>query len=232
MMNQISSDRPILFEPNPQRSDDFSLSQMVDLIADIFGIHIQPQYQDTLKKNLLTRIQALGLSSLNDYYQLLVATNQLIPSATEWQELISLLSVTETYFFRDQGQMSLLKNQLLPELIKGKRELSLTHCNPANGKFYRPTLRLWSAGCSTGEEPYSLAILVHELLPAASDWNILIIGTDVNKHAIAAARRGVYRQHSLRTLDQGLRRRYFQQHRGDWELDGRFRVMVSFRQLN
>ena len=68
--------------------------------------------------------------------------------------------------------------------------------------------------------------------PPTEHWNIVIVGTDVNKHAIAAARRGIYRQHSLRTLDQGLRDRYFHQYRGDWELDERFRSMVSFRQIN
>ncbi|WP_334709175.1 hypothetical protein [Nostoc sp.] len=70
-MNQTIGDRPILLEPNSQHSDDFSLSQMVALIADTFGIHIKPHYQDTLKKNLFTRIRALGLCSLNDYYQFL-----------------------------------------------------------------------------------------------------------------------------------------------------------------
>jgi chemotaxis protein methyltransferase CheR len=77
-----------------------------------------------------------------------------------------------------------------------------------------------------------LAIVVHELLPPQSNWHIVIVGTDVNKHAIAAARRGIYREHSLRTLDPELRKRYFHQHRGDWELDARFRSMVSFHQAN
>ncbi|MBD2519420.1 hypothetical protein H6G93_31555 [Nostoc sp. FACHB-973] len=231
-MNQISSDRPILLEPNSQRSDDFSLSQMVDLIADTFGIQIKPQYQDTLKKNLLTRIRALGLCSLNDYYQFLVATNQLIPSATEWQELISLLTVTETYFFRDQGQMSLLKNQLLPELIERKTVLSLTQCNAANGKFHRPTLRLWSAGCSTGEEAYSLAILVKELIPDNQAWDILILGTDINQSAIALAQQGIYSDWSFRTTTPEIKNRYFRSHKKGWKIDPAIQAMVTFQPGN
>ncbi|MBW4423298.1 MAG: hypothetical protein KME50_02240 [Nostoc desertorum CM1-VF14] len=230
-MNQISSDRPILFESNSQHSDDFSLSQMVDLIADTFGIHIKPQYQDTLKKNLLTRIRALGLCSLNDYYRFLVA-NQLVPGATEWRELISLLTVTETYFFRDQGQMSLLKNQLLPELIERKRELSLTQCNAANGEFHRPTLRLWSAGCSTGEEAYSLAILVKELIPDNQAWDILILGTDINQPAIALAQQGIYSDWSFRTTTQEIKNRYFQSHKKGWKIDSAIRAMVKFQPGN
>ncbi|NEU81667.1 protein-glutamate O-methyltransferase CheR [Nostoc sp. UIC 10630] len=231
-MNQISGDRPILFEPNPQRNDDFSLSQMVDLIADIFGIQIQPQHQDTFKKNLLTRLRALGLSSLNDYYQLLLATNQLIPSATEWQELICLLTVPETYFFRDQGQISLLKNQLLPEFIKRKREISLTQCNAANGGFYRPALRLWSAGCSTGEEAYSLAILVKELIPDYQGWDILILGTDINQSAIALAQQGIYSDWSFRASTPEIKSRYFRSHKKGWKIDPAIQAMVTFQPGN
>ncbi|MBE9002948.1 hypothetical protein IQ274_33410 [Nostoc sp. LEGE 12447] len=231
-MNQISGDCPILFEPNFQHSDDFSLSQMVDLIADTFGIHIKLHYQDTLKKNLLTRIRALGLCSLNDYYQFLVTRNQLIPGATEWQELISLLTVTETYFFRDQGQMSLLKNQLLPELIERKRELSLTQCNAANGEFYRPTLRLWSAGCSTGEEAYSLAILVKELIPDNQTWDTLILGTDINQLAIALAQQGIYSDWSFRTTTPEIKNRYFRSHKKGWKIDPAIRAMVTFQPGN
>ncbi|WP_196519110.1 CheR family methyltransferase [Nostoc sp. WHI] len=230
-MNQMISDRPILFEPNSQPSDDLSLLQMVDLVADTFGIHIQPQHQDTFKKNIWTRIRALGLSSLNDYYQRLVARNQLIPGATEWQELISLLTVTETYFFRDQGQMSLLKNQLIPELIERKRQLSLTHCN-FNGQFYRPTLRLWSAGCSTGEEAYSLAILVKELIPDYQTWEILILGTDINQPAIALAQQGIYSDWSFRTTTPEIKNSYFRSHKQGWKIDPAIQAMVTFQPGN
>ncbi|MDZ8065205.1 MAG: CheR family methyltransferase [Nostoc sp. DedQUE08] len=230
-MNQTLGDRPILFESNSQHSDDFILLQMVDLIADTFGIHIKPQYQDRLKKNLLTRIRALGLCSLNDYYQFLVA-NQLVPGAKEWQELISLLTVTETYFFRDQGQMSLLKNQLLPELIERKRELSLTQYNAANGEFSRPTLRLWSAGCSTGEEAYSLAILVKELIPDNQTWDILILGTDINQPAIAQAQQGIYSDWSFRTTTEEIKNRYFRSHKKGWKIDPAIQAMVTFQPGN
>jgi chemotaxis protein methyltransferase CheR len=192
------------------------LRRFIQLIASHVGLQIRGEETDKLCQSLRSRMAHQQLLNPEEYYRLLVTDTA--NSRHEWEELVLLLTIGETYFFRDSGQFSLLRHQILPELIDHNKRTR--------------SLRIWSAGCSTGEEPYSLAILVHELLPAASDWNTLITGTDVNKHAIAAARRGVYRQHSLRTLDQGLRRRYFQQHRGDWELDGRFRVMVSFRQLN
>jgi chemotaxis protein methyltransferase CheR len=156
------------------------------------------------------------LTNPEAYYQLLASDTA--ASRREWEELVPPLTIGESYFFRDSGQFSLLRQQVIPELIERNSAAR--------------SLRIWSAGCSTGEEPYSLAILVHELLPTRSHWNIVIVGTDVNKRALAAAQRGIYRQHSLRTLDPSLRNRYFHQHRGDWELDSHFRSMVSFHPVN
>jgi chemotaxis protein methyltransferase CheR len=192
------------------------LQRFTQLIASHMGLQIRGEETDKLCRSLRSRMAQQQLLNPEEYYRLLATDTA--NSRHEWEELVLLLTIGETYFFRDSGQFSLLRHQILPELIERNKGTC--------------SLRIWSAGCSTGEEPYSLAILVHELLPAGSDWNILIIGTDVNKHAITAARRGIYRQHSLRTLDQGLKGRYFQQHRSDWELDGRFRSIVSFRQLN
>ena len=192
------------------------LRRFIQLIGSHVGLQIRGEETDKLCHSLRSRMAQQPLLNPEGYYRLLATDTA--DSRQEWEELVLLLTIGETYFFRDSGQFSLLRHRILPELIERNKETR--------------SLRIWSAGCSTGEEPYSLAILVHELLPAPRDWNILIVGTDVNKHAITAARRGVFRQHSLRTVDQGLRGRYFQQHRGDWELEGRFRAMVSFRQLN
>jgi chemotaxis protein methyltransferase CheR len=192
------------------------LQRFTQLIAVHAGLQIREEEIDKLDQTIRARMAQHQLINPEAYYQLLAIDTA--ASRREWEELILPLTIGETYFFRDSGQFSLLRHRLLPELIERNHATRL--------------LRIWSAGCSTGEEPYSLAILVHELLPSRNDWNIAIFGTDVNKHAIAAARRGIYRQHSLRALDQGLRNRYFHQHRSDWELDGRFRSMVSFRQIN
>jgi chemotaxis protein methyltransferase CheR len=192
------------------------LQRFTQLIASHMGLQIRGVETEKLCQSLRSRMTHQQLLNPEEYYRLLATDTA--NSRHEWEELALLLTIGETYFFRDSGQFSLLRQQILPELIERNKGIR--------------SLRIWSAGCSTGEEPYSLAILVRELLPTCSDWNILIVGTDVNKHAITAARRGIYRQHALRALDQGLRGRYFQPHRSDWELDGRFRSMVSFRPLN
>lgn len=121
----------------------------------------------------------------------------------------------ETYFFRDQGQFDLLRLQLLPELIKLRRDSK--------------TLRLWSAGCSSGEEAYSLAMLVDMVLPDRDKWNILILGTDIDERALTKARRGCYGQWSFRMVPPTLQQRYFRCNDDEWLLDERIRSMVLFQ---
>ncbi|QPK62627.1 chemotaxis protein CheR [Methylomonas sp. LL1] len=124
----------------------------------------------------------------------------------------------ETYFFRDHGQFDLLFLRLLPELIKRRRDTKI--------------LRLWSAGCASGEEAYSLAMLVDSLLPERNDWNILIVGSDIDPTALAKARRGCYGRWSFRMVPPALQQRYFRLQGGEWALDERIRRMVGFRRLD
>jgi chemotaxis protein methyltransferase CheR len=121
----------------------------------------------------------------------------------------------ETYFFRDHGQFDLLRLRLLPELIARHSDAK--------------TLRLWSAGCSSGEEAYSLAMLLDMILPDRDGWMILILGTDIDDKVLAKARRGRYREWSFRMVPGALKRRYFQHIGEEWILDRRIRNMVTFR---
>ncbi|MCK9381782.1 MAG: hypothetical protein M0P95_12065 [Sulfuritalea sp.] len=121
----------------------------------------------------------------------------------------------ETYFFRDHGQFDLLRLRLLPELIERRRDAK--------------TLRLWSAGCASGEEAYSIAMLVDMLLPRRDGWDILVLGSDIDQSALAKARRGRYRQWSFRMVPPALQQRYFQRQGDEWALDERIRRMVTFR---
>ncbi len=122
---------------------------------------------------------------------------------------------SETYFFRDHGQFDLLRLRLLPELIEQHRGTK--------------TLRLWSAGCSSGEEAYSLAMLVDMVLPDRGEWNIQIFGTDINERALEKARRGSYEQWSFRMVPPTVQHRYFRRNKDQWLLDERIRDMVLFQ---
>lgn len=161
---------------------------------------------------LLHRSKALRTSP-EAYAELLQADMR--RSAEEWNNLLPLLTTGETFFFRDRGQVAVLKERLLPELLARRAS--------------ERTLRIWSAGCSTGEEAYTLAMLVDQVLPTWQQWDVVIYGTDINRHAIERAREGIYTDWSFRMVEPQIRGSYFRQHSDGWEIDRRFLQMVQFQ---
>ena len=141
-------------------------------------------------------------------------------SAPIWQPLINELTVGETYFFRDRSHFHILRSYILPELIKKRRAEDMLH------------LSIWSVGCATGEEPYSLAITLHQLLPDIAKWSIRLIGTDINADALHTARRGVYRKWAFRHTDPEFQDNYFDQDPGGLQIKPHIRRIVSFRHDN
>lgn len=137
----------------------------------------------------------------------------------ELRGLVSRLTVGETYFFRNRGQFDTLREKILPEIIKARR---------GRNQY----LRIWSAGCSTGEEAYSLAILVRELLPDIGDWKIDLLATDINEDALAAAREGIYRTWSFREVDEHYRQQYFTPEGRHSRIRPEVQSMVRFAYLN
>lgn len=202
---------------------DVSIWKFIDLVATTLGLRIREQEEAIFLHKLLKRVQALGLPSLEAYYQLLTIDRQSTIGNAEWQELVRILTINESYFFRDQGQFSLLKNHILPELIQRKQSLSAG----ANR-----TIRVWSAGCATGEEAYSLAILLKELIPVDQVWNVLVLGTDINELALEQAKHGVYSDWSFRSVDPELQQKYFRRSRQGWRIDFNIRRMVTFQPGN
>lgn len=209
--------------------NDAIIEQFVKLISDYTGLHIREQDSNVLQQKIWTRMKALKLFQPEEYYQILAAVTEqklenLRESEAEWKKLISLLTTGESYFFRDRGQFKLLENHIFKELIERQYSQNLI------AKSETPkSLRIWSAGCSTGEEPYSLAILLQEMLPNWQEWEILIIGTDINQEAIEKAKRGIYSQWSFRLVDPALQKRYFIERDGEWEIKETIRSMVKFR---
>lgn len=211
--------------------NDVLMQQFIQLISTNTGLHIREQDRNSLCKKIYARMKFLKFTVPEQYYQLLKTGNEQsnsqrqIISEREWRELALLLTTGETFFFRDIGQISLLKNRILPELIEQKK------ARYAAGEA-KPSLRIWSAGCSTGEEPHSLAILVKELIPDLDKWDILILGTDINQESIEKAKRGIYDSWSFRMVKPELQRWYFYQRKKNWEVDEQIRRMVTFRSGN
>lgn len=183
--------RPFGSSPGePQlRADDYRLLR--DLVSERLGIWFGPESRISLERRLRERLTARGLTSFADYHQLL----RYSPVANEeWEEAAELLTTHETYFFREDYQLRAFKNELLPMLA-------------ARGRARR-RLQIWSAGCSTGEEAYTIAILVLES-GLFDGWEVRVYGSDLSKRCIAAARRGVYGPASFRATSPQALSRWF-----------------------
>jgi chemotaxis protein methyltransferase CheR len=192
------------------------LDKLKAAIAERFGIFIRSQDDATFCKKIHSRVQALNLSTYESYYDLLDSASDL--SQSEWRELIRQVTISETYFMRDKGHIYLLQNNILPELIQTQQASK--------------TLRIWSAGCSTGEEAYSLAILLQELIPNTYNWRLQIVGSDLNPEVVQKAKQAIYSEWSLRSLTPEQKNRYFIPQASLWRLNENIRKMVSFYSNN
>lgn len=138
------------------------------------------------------------------------------------RRIIDEITTNETLFFRDSSPFELLRHKILPELID-------RHSRSAVGI----PIRIWSAACSTGQELYSIAILLRELLGDLSRFNIRLIGTDISDQAVARASEGIFSQIEIaRGLTDAARDRSFLPHPKGWKIRDELRAMVSFRKLN
>ena len=187
---------------------------LAQLAAQRIGLRIPDDAHDRFAGILRERARRLGCTALEDYRNFLAGNR----ATEEWEELARTFTTGETFFFRDHGQFDLMRLRLLPELIERHRS--------------DKTLRLWSAGCASGEEAYSLAMLMDMLLPEHDGWNILILGTDIDSEAIAKAQRGRYGRWSFRMVPPEIQQRYFHLEDNEWILDERIRRMVTFRVSN
>ena len=135
------------------------------------------------------------------------------------QLVVEAMVTTETSFFRDEYPFEAIKNFVLPELLKQRQ-----------GKR---TLNLWCAACSSGQEPYSIAILIREYFPQLATWTVNLIASDISASMLARARLGKYKQHEVnRGLPLKLLQKYFHHSGKDWQIKEDIRQMVDFRQLN
>ncbi|HSM80329.1 MAG TPA: CheR family methyltransferase [Nodosilinea sp.] len=215
--------------------DEQLLRRIGGLIAHHSGIHIREQDYPSLAEKVGRRAQRLGLSSVGQYYDRLQQELELAParaagSPSEWQELYSVLTVNESYFFRDTNQFRLLSERLLPELLTRKLAQAQAQAkNTAGAAAAKPRLRIWSAGCSTGEEIYSLAIALEEMNFPWDQWDALLMGTDISRAAIDSARHGVYGSWSFRQVPTDIQQKYFRSHHQLYQLCDRIRQRVTFQ---
>ncbi|MEG5159198.1 CheR family methyltransferase [Microcoleus sp. AT3-A2] len=203
--------------------NDSIIQLFINLITTEMGVRIRSQDRPGLSHKIMIRMREKKIAEPEQYYKLLTAKT--FESKNEWAKLVLLLTTTESYFMRDKGQFALLNRVIFPELIEQKRNLHKT-------LGMQPTLRIWSAGCSTGEEPYSLAIVLKQLIPDWNQWKILILGTDINEKVIKKAPQGIYSHWSFRLVEPQIQKQYFHQRQNDWEINLELRESVNFSCVN
>lgn len=191
------------------------LKRFAELIQQVAGMEITPAREGDLRRAISRRLNELPS---RDPDVLFASLTDPTLQHEQLESLLADLTVGETYFFRDRPQMDALETKILPEVLE------------RNAKTR--TIRIWSAGCSTGAEPYSVAILLRRLVSDLDRWKILILATDINRAALAQAAKGLYTNWSFRQMRSELRDQYFRQSGARWEIDPGLRAMVTFRYLN
>jgi chemotaxis protein methyltransferase CheR len=182
-----------------------------DLIHEYTGIYFDPPRFDVMLEKLADLVRARGYHSYMEYYYLLKYEDL---NRVEWQRVIEALSVQETYFWREMGQVRALVEDLVPRWFGDGRK----------------PLRIWSAACATGEEPYTIAMALNEA--GWADYPIEIIGSDASVTALEKAQKGFYRERSLRSLPENLRKKYFTESDKGFQLSAAMMCRVQFHKAN
>jgi chemotaxis protein methyltransferase CheR len=188
-----------------------------DLVYEGTGLMFDERKIAYMEARVAKRMPAVDCASPREYYRHLRYRD---PKRSELQALTELLTTNETYFFRDFPQLEGFANEVLPRLADRKRA----------AKDY--TLNIWSAACSTGDEAYSLGIILHACLDDFRQWHIGLHATDIDSEVLATARQGLYSERAVKDVPPGYLRRYFTQQQDEFAIRGEIRDMVKFAQVN
>jgi chemotaxis protein methyltransferase CheR len=198
----------------PLTDDIFRLLR--DFIHAYCGIYFDDGSKFLLERRLSRRLEQHRLKNFEEYYHFLKYDRK---REAEMVVLIDNLTTNETYFFRESPQLRAFSEEILPELRRSLAD--------------RKVLRIWSAGCSTGEEPYTIAILLLESGDWWRDWQVEILGSDINQRVLHTARKGVYKKSAHRATSPEMLTKYFvQDEKSDYRIIDRVKELVSFSSVN
>ena len=194
------------------------LGQIRDLVYQVAGIFQPDNKLRFLEDRCLKRMEALSVTTLREYYECLTV------KPIRQTELISLLNeitIGETSFFRNQPQLDALRNVVIPHIVEARAKLALRH------------LRIWSAGCSTGEEPHTLSImLMEELNGRLKGWTFEVMATDLNERSVAHAKQGLYGTYSTRKLTPYFKQKYFVASGDNLQVNSEVKAHINFTRVN
>jgi chemotaxis protein methyltransferase CheR len=190
-------------------------TRLSKVIYDRSGIHFPEAKKYILESRLSHRLGELDMEDFDQYISYLTMGPY---QMDEFQEMFNRITINETSFFRNDAQLGVFERRILPELMD---------------KRPNKRLRIWSAACSSGEEPFTIAMLLHRTLGVRlPDWRIEILGTDISEKALGVANEGLYSQYAMRQTPQLIKDRYFKVEGRNFRLSDEIRSMVNFERHN
>ena len=192
---------------------DPAFARLKALVIDVTGMAFYHDKDGDLAQILASRMAELAVAGCDHYLARLAA------DAGEMDALVAELTIGETYFFRHKEQFDALRDVILPDLIERNRATR--------------RLRIWSAGCATGPEPYSIAIMLErEFGMRIAGWHVTVLGTDINQKFLARAREGRYDQWAFRAMPEDIRAACFTKAGNQWQINAEYKRFVKFQYHN
>ena len=195
---------------------DMDLDRIRTLIYDKTGIYFEVKKDYFLKTRVMQRVRELKCNTFMEYYGQLLYAQQDV----ELARLIEELTINETYFFRDFPQLQGFAENVLPAYLAKKRKMN------------DYSLNVWSAACSTGEEPYTLSIIMQEMIDDLRNWRLRVCATDIDRKVLRHARLGLYGERSMRDTPIPYRQKYFRELPDGSQVLPEAAGLVSFEQIN
>ena len=215
-MFEQAQDR-IRVDSSPKLSEE-TFVMLRDFIYSKTGIFFPEKKKYLIEGRLVKRLQVLKIGHFEDYLHLLKYGQQ---KEYEFEFLCNMVTINETFFFRNEAQIDAFQQKFAEEVIESKKA------------YNNRTLRIWSAACSSGEEPYSLALLYLEhLKPRYPELRIEIIGTDINTAVLDMAQKAEYNQYAIRNTPKLYLNKYFDQSNGIYRLRHEVKELVRFEYVN
>jgi len=196
--------------------DDGLFLKLRDLVYESSGMYFDERKKYFFARRVEQMVDETGCLDARDYYHMLRYGGD----GVTVQSLVESLTTNETYFFREYPQLQSFADVILQEVLEEKRRTG------------DRVIRLWSAGCSTGEEPYTLAIILREMIEDFDRWQLILTATDISLSALRAAQRAVYSERSVRDVPTVYRQRYLRPQGDGFAVVPEIKRMVAFRHAN
>lgn len=211
-----SSAKPNLEEEKIQLSDE-TFKELRDIVYKLSGIYYTESKKYLLEGRILKRLNSLNFNSFEQYISLLNSFS----ARTELDSLFEAITINETYFFRAQQQFEVFENIIVPEIVKPRMRMP------------NPLFRVWSAAASSGEEAYTLAIIfLEKIKPLYPGLQFQIVASDINQSVLETAKKGIYKEYSVRNIPKDILEKYFKQQGNTYLINDEVKKLVRFFKLN